>query len=263
MELQVDTVKFGELAKKTKAELVVSRRHEEWLSKNSNPWYSEKALDFGRKQLFEQGNPRKRQGTVSASSLGSCMRKQVFTYLGWLELAPSSKAAQIFHNGTFMHIRWQMAGLTEGWLVKAEVPVPRPNTLRLSGTQDGIAYDGSVVELKSINSYGFSGVNTFGPKSEHLLQAGAYMLTTGAKQTVFIYENKDTQEYKEIVTPLDDDMIENVTLRANALWEHIDNQTLPEPLSKCIDKEGWEYNSCPFRDRCLLVQTWKEAEETT
>ena len=61
----------------------------------------------------------------SASSLGLLSDdRQEFTWLGWCEMAPSPKTAQIFHNGNFMHLRWQMAGLTAGWLKDAEVPVP-------------------------------------------------------------------------------------------------------------------------------------------
>src|SRR5215203_807421 len=150
-------MRFGELIKQQKPELVVSRRHDAWMKKNGNPEYSPEAIAFATDALTVA--PRERRGTVSGSSINSCRRRQIFTFLGWFQLPPSGKTAAIFQNGTMMHIRWQMAGLTEGWLRKAEVPVPH-NFLHLSGTMDGLADDGTIVELKSINSNGFRQVNT-------------------------------------------------------------------------------------------------------
>src|SRR3954462_2316733 len=113
-------MKFSSLGKyQMDKGLVVSPRHEQWLQVNSDPIYSDEALAFGAKVLIDMGRPRDRRGTISASSAGSCRRKQQFTFLGLPELPPTPKLAQIFQNGTFMHIRWQMAGLTEGWLLAA------------------------------------------------------------------------------------------------------------------------------------------------
>jgi hypothetical protein len=184
----------------------------------------------------------------------------MFTYLGMPEAPPSPKTAAIFHNGTMMHIRWQMAGLTEGWLVYAEVPVGE-NYLKLHGTQDGVAYEGSVVELKSINSNGFRGVNTFGAKEEHIFQVGTYMLTTNKEKAVIIYESKDTQEYKELVVRLTDQLAQDVLDISTKVWGYINDQELPEPLSDCEARTGWRYNSCPFRKECLEMNSWAHAEE--
>lgn len=251
-------MRFGEIIKRTGQELVISSRHDEWLKANSNPSYSEEALAFATEQL--QQAPRDRRGTISASSLGSCRRRQMFTYLGMPELPPSPRTAQIFHTGTFMHIRWQMAGLTEGWLQWAEVPVGA-NDLQLSGTQDGVAYEGSVVELKSINSNGFSGVNTFGPKQDHLFQVGTYLYATAKEKGVILYENKDTQDYKEIVVHLDEVLAREIKEISERVWDYISNEELPEPLTECEAKTGWRYNSCPFRGQCLTTRNWAHAEE--
>jgi hypothetical protein len=254
-------VKFGDLAKyKIESDLVVSARHERWLETNSNPVYSEEALDFGREQLALQAKPRDRRGTISASSLGSCRRRQQFTFIGMPELPPSPKTAQIFQNGTFMHIRWQMAGLTEGWLEDAEVPVGN-NDYGLSGTQDGIAYDDSVVELKSTNSNGFNRVMTFGPLGGHPFQVGTYVLTTGADKGVLLYENKDTQDWKEFVLTRDDLPLDEIEVANDFLWQAIAGKDLAEPLADCEAKTGYKYTGCPFRKQCLKIRSWEEAEE--
>lgn len=253
-------MKFSQTMKLTKPDLVVSMRHEQWLGRNSNPEYSLEAIDFGRKALFDQGMPRDRRGTYSASSLNSCVRRQQFTFLGMPEIPPTPKQAGIFQNGTFMHIRWQMAGLTEGWLRQAEVPVPS-NSMNLAGTQDGVAHEDSVVELKSINSYGFGSVNTFGVKPDHVQQVGTYMAATGAEKSVVIYEDKNTQEFREFVVTIKDVPVKEIQERADRLWEMTEKKSLAEPLDKCLAGEGFQFTGCPFREVCMTTKSWEHAEE--
>lgn len=254
-------MKFSEVVKHARPDLIVSKRHDEWLRENSNPVYSQEALDFGREQLQLQSKPRDRRGTISASSLDSCKRKQQFTFLGMPEVNYSPKTSQIFQNGTFMHIRWQMAGLTEGWLAEGEVPVPADNAYGLSGTRDGVAHEGSVVELKSINSNGFSSVNTFGPKESHKFQVGTYMVCSGTDNSVIIYEDKNTQDYKEFVVPLTKDLRDQVVEGAERLWDLIKTEKLAEPLAACEERAGYMFTGCPFRNVCLGTKNWEHAKE--
>jgi len=249
-------VKFSETIKMTAEDLVVSKRHDAWVVRNdAHPVYSAAALAFALSQL--SGRDRVRKGTISASSLGECPREQQFTYIGMPKLPPDAKNAAKMQNGSFMHLRWQMEGLTEGWLKQAEVPLGA-NSFQLSGTMDGIAYDDSVVELKSINANGFSRVMTFGPLYPHLFQMATYMLVTQREQGVFIYECKDNQEYKEIIVRPDDLPLREAQLKADDLWAATEGRSLHEPLSDCMDQKGWKYASCPFRDRCLGIHTWEE-----
>lgn len=249
-------MRFSETTKLTAPELVISRRHEEFVTQNdAHPQYSPDALSFAHEALSKPD--RVRQGTLSASSLGRCDREQQFVYLGLPKVPPEAKAAMRMQNGSFMHLRWQMEGLTEGWLTAAEVPVPK-NEYLLSGTMDGTLYNGAILELKSINSNGFSRVTTFGPLLPHLFQMATYALCTGNTHGVFLYENKDTQEYAEIIVAPKDLPMLDVVDKAIALWSAIEGQRLAEPLEKCIDREGWVYASCPYRDRCLSIHGWEE-----
>ena len=251
-------MKFGELVKHNKPDLVVSPRHDQWMRENGDAKYSPTAIRFAEEQFRAQ--QRERKGTISASSLGSCRRRQIFGFLGWFQLPPTGKTAAIFHNGTFMHIRWQMAGLTEGWMAQAEVPVG-DNALDMSGTMDGVAYDGSIVELKSCNSNAFRRVNTFGVNEEHVFQVGTYGVATGRDKAVVIYEDKDTQEYREFVVPIDDSLTHAVRKISEKVWGYIERKELPEPLALCEEKTGYRYNSCPYRDRCLKTRDYAHAEE--
>lgn len=248
-------MRFGDTVKLTDPGLVVSRRHDAWLARNDHPRYSPTAISFAVKALGQSA--RKRRGTVSASSLGECLRYQQFVYLGMPQLPPDQQSTMRMHNGSMMHLRWQMAGLSEGWLRDAEVPV-HSEEFGLRGTMDGLLYDGSILELKSINAHGFGAVKTFGPHRTHLFQMATYMLCTRRTKGVFIYECKDNQEYTEIPVTAGDLDLPEVRLRARNLWEAIKARELIEPLSKCLDREGWQYRYCPFRDRCLGIKDWDD-----
>lgn len=252
-------VRFGELLKTHKPSLIISQRYDAWMGKNSNPVYSHEALDFGRAQLFLQSTPRDRRGTVSSSSLKKCWRRQIFTFLGVPEQDYSAKTSAIFQNGTFMHIRWQMAGLTEGFLKSAEIGVGA-NEYRLSGTMDGIAYDDSVVEFKSTNSYSFSKVMAFGPIAGHEYQVATYCLVTGRDRGILVYESKDTQEFTEIVLDRADLPITEVKIAADKVWDHIDRKVLPAPLDAVYENKQ-PCSSCQFRNVCLKLSSWVEADE--
>lgn len=248
-------MRFSETIKHVAPELVVSKRHEVWVSENDHPVYSMKAMEFAYAQLA--GVDRVRKGTLSASSLGECQRYQQFVYLGFPKLPPDAKNAAKMQNGAFMHLRWQMEGLTEGWLRHAEVPV-KSDAYHLMGTMDGVLYNGAILELKSINLNGFSRVMSFGPLHPHLYQMATYMLCSGEEQGVFIYECKDNQEYTEIVVDPDDLPMTEVLIGAERMWQSIQVEKLAEPLGDCIDRKGWKYQSCPFRDRCLGIHNWDQ-----
>src|ERR1044072_6805559 len=169
-------MRFAETVLHTGPDLVVSKRHDRWLAKNDHPVYSNLAISFAQNELTK--NDRVRKQTLRASSLGGSMRYQQFVYLGMPKLPPDQKNAMKMHNGSFMHLRWPMAGLTEGWLKDAEVPV-LSERYHLQGTMDGVLYNGAILELKSINVNGFSRVQTFGPLIPHLYQMATYMLCSG------------------------------------------------------------------------------------
>lgn len=249
-------MRFSETIKHTESNLVISQRHEAYLAVADERMYSQRAIDFAQSQLGKVD--RKRVGTLSASSLGECERYQQFVYIGMPKLPFDAKNMAKVQNGSFMHLRWQMEGLTEGWLRHAEVGV-KSDAYHLMGTMDGINYDGSILELKSINSNGFSRVMTFGPLIPHLYQMATYMLCSGEEKGVFIYENKDTQEYTEIVVDPDDLPMSEMLMKAEQMWQSTQAEKLSEPLSDCMDRKGWKYNSCPFRDRCLNVYDWDQA----
>lgn len=251
-------MKFSEVVKFNKPDLAISARHDAWLEQNPNPEYSPEAINF---MLSQIGKPdRVRRGTFSASSVGGCLRKQQFTFLGLPQIDPSPRTSNIFHTGTAMHLRWQMAGLTEGWLVEAEIPVPE-NSIRISGTMDGIDYKGRIVELKSAHHDNYMRVMSFGPLKGHLAQMAGYMIATGRDEGAFLYEDKNTQDYVEIPVTRGEVPIYETEERIERLWDSVERKDLYEPLSQCLEKTGMAYKLCPYAKQCLDILEWEQAEE--
>jgi hypothetical protein len=252
-------------------ELLVSRRYEEYIESHSNILVDEVVGDFIKSELTTP--QRNRRMTFSASARGVCPREQVFQFT---HLQPSSRFSTsliaIFHQGTFMHLKWQALLLDAGILDRSEVPCTW-DQYNLTGTIDGAGavpeehilstkYEHFGWEFKSINSNGYRYVLSNGPKHQHLLQIHAYMLATGWRVWSLCYENKDTQEWKEYTVFYDDKIAEEVQLELAYLNDCVDTKTLPPILSECRQRKG-PYKNCAFAHVCLDQDEWPERPPRT
>lgn len=233
--------------------LAITTRHTQWLQKyGSNIQYSDKAIELAHK-VFKQevGGARSRTTSFRSSSSDQCMRRQVYRAINAQSSADIDDAlANIFATGNFMHLKWQMMGLTEGWLTDAEVPAESPE-YDFGGTADGIVWDDSVFEFKSINSRGYSRVSTYGPTQSHIRQAHGYLWLLGKSVASFVYEDKGTGEWREFRVERDEVIIDEIKTNLLTMKEHVASETLPPILSGCIDKEGYEYRGCPYKEICV------------
>lgn len=245
-----------QLLRAAKQDLPITVRHERWLAANDAD-YTEDALAFAQRALArEVGGGRNRRRLFRASGMGGCLRQRLFTYLGVEgQRDITSGLANIFNTGHFLHLKWQMAGLTEGWLAKAEVPVENEELL-LGGTMDGVLYDGSGFEFKTINSYGFKGVTANGPKAEHILQTHAYMLMNDMDAFSVVYENKDTGDWREYRVRREETAMAKVREEIDALHGSLERKELPVILDGCASKSTSQYRNCPFRGSCLQTKEW-------
>lgn len=240
------------------AQLPVTMRHEAFLAKG-DPRYSSEAVLFASAQLRRDvGGQRKgRERKWRASGIGSCMRKRMFERMGVKHSnTPSTKSQNVFNNGNFAHLRWQMAGLTEGWLLEAEVPADTP---LLGTTMDGIIWDGSILEFKSINTRGYRQVREYGVDYKHASQVHAMFLASGKRSASVIYEDKNDQEWSEYRVEYDQAIADDVQREIDLLEDGWQRHSLPPELPKCIDKDGMEWRNCAFRDICPLMTSWAKA----
>lgn len=241
------------------SELPITMRMERWLTTNSNATYSAKALKFAQLALSNQvGGSRARRNPLRSSSTGQCRRRQVLRAAGHPEDTEiSSRVANIFHTGNMLHLKWQMAGLTEGWLAEAEVPKDRDDLL-FGGTLDGILWQGSGLEFKSINNRGYTMVQSArAPREDHIRQVhGYFVLDEKIKNFSVVYENKDNGEWREYVVERDEDLIDEILIELKELKAYLEDKILPPIKPKCLEREGMEYRSCPFKDSCLTMKRW-------
>jgi hypothetical protein len=247
-----------DMVKATKGDLPITVRHETWMTKtNGNPVYSDEAMAFAAEALSgEAGSQRRRKKMFRASAAGQCHRRQVFNYIDMPQAdSVDSKLASIFVTGTMLHLKWQLAGLTEGWLVQAEVPVDR-SELNAGGTMDGITYTGGGFEFKTINDRGFAGVMQFGPKSGHVFQVHHYMLLGELDHFSVVYENKNTGEWKEFLVPRDENVIQQSRVALATLNTSLEYKRLLPVLPDCETKEGQMFRTCPFRTFCVEMKMW-------
>lgn len=241
-------------------------RYEQYLAVHPNILIDEKIGEFVKQELITP--QRNRRMTFSASARGACPREQVFQFTSVRPVPKlNTDLYAIFHQGTFMHLKWQALLLDAGILAEPEVVCEIPE-YRLSGTIDGrgvipgshplsVESENFGWELKSINSRGFSHVLNEGPKHEHLLQIHAYMLATDWRIWSLIYENKDTQQYKEFPIQFDPKLAEEVEFELQYLNEHVDEKKLPPILDECKKRKG-AYKKCPFAHVCLDQDQWPQ-----
>lgn len=254
-----------DLVRAVQTDLPITVRMEAWMLANSDPVYSEAAIQFSDDFLRKRvgGNRNNRKPHFRASGMGKCARARVLARIGTPGISEqySSTQANTFATGNFMHRKWQMAGLTEGWLVKAEVPLENDEE-DLGGTADGYIYDGSLFEFKTANdrSYGFV-VHRKEPLDEHQLQVAGYkLLDPTLTKASIVYENKNTGEWREYRVDFTDELMTKVKDELHGLRDAIATQTLPKPLLACTVREGMTYRRCPFREICLAMydadQNW-------
>ena len=245
-----------QMVRAAKSELLVTPLHEEWLRSNSNVELDAEVAEWVKRELMSK--QRDRTKSFSASSMGYCQRQQMFQYLdAKIERRPDSGAASIFIQGTWIHVKWQAMGYMAGWLGQTEVPV-RMDQHNLRGTIDGILHPPIAPagwELKSINARGYRWVLERGPKAEHLKQIHAYMLATGLRLWSLIYEEKDTQSYKEFLVEYSPAIADEVLDELARLNRAVRERELPPMLSGCVQKNGMTYRSCAYRDQCPEA-TW-------
>ena len=250
-----------DLVRAVQTDLPITVRMEKWMLANSDPVYSEAAIQFSDDFLRKKvgGNRDTRKPHFRASGMGKCERQRVLARIGHKGVSEqfSSTQANTFATGNFLHRKWQMAGLTEGWLTDVEVPMEN-DEMDLGGTADGFIWDGSLFEFKTANdrSYGFI-TRSKTPKHEHKKQTAAYkLLRPSLTKASIVYENKNTGEWREYRVDFTDELMSEVVDELDELRHSVETKVLPPIKPKCLEQEGMEYRRCPFRESCLKIKIW-------
>ena len=200
---------------------------------------------------------REGDGRLRPSLIGSCPRQQLFSWMGVEQEPPSSISMQAMDAGTDWHYRWQLIGLSQGFLTDIEVKVVyEPWNMR--GSVDGILSDGSGFELKTVNSWKYKQVIANGAlKTEfrHMLQVHAYMIALDIDMFSIVYQDRNSGQYQEIRVAKDPVWVDMLTNEMESLVSHIGKNTLPSMLDPCKEQvvTDYAYQYCPYKSVCPTI----------
>ena len=224
--------------------LLVTPRMVEWLTENGRIPPTEEMAEVATSILTDGSNDI-RHSRFGASSRGTCLRAQLFAYLGMPGQRPLDYLLNnIFADGSMRHLRWQLMGLSAGVFTHVEVGAKKPE-LNLGVSIDAVNTDEKwLFELKGAHMIPKE------PPFNHILQIHTYFVATGYDTASYLVEDKRTNEWKEWVIKKDDEYEEAVLAELEELNAHLKAGTIPEVLDDCKSKQG-PYRKCAFRKNCL------------
>jgi len=240
---------------KESAELLVSPRLDRWLLEHPEGIVIDAYFQPLLLRLTSDTSNSQRTSRFGASNRGTCLRQQVFRFLGMPGLASADSALQnLFNDGNWRHIRHQMMGMMGGWFTDVEVKAELP-AYNLATSLDGEnSFEGWGFEPKGTSNFGR--IIEYDIPHGHMLQMHTTMLATGYDRMVYLAEDKRTQAWKEIIIQRDPLMIREVKDELNRATDAIEDQRLPPVLDGCRVKKGDEYQACPYRRFCPFQKSW-------
>jgi hypothetical protein len=115
------------------------------------------------------------------------------------------------------------------------------------------------VELKGMNEWPFKKmVEADDQVEKHKGQFGRYFLSGGFDLFIVLYENKNTNTWKEWVFERSDVDLDAVRAELVELNAAVDNHQLHDPLPSCKARMGSHWTACPFNGKggiCELMDS--------
>lgn len=192
-----------------------------------------------------------RAGRFSPSSIAGCKRRLLFGFAGAPEVGENIDAQDLMGLGSWGHLRWQHEGLSMGYMLDAEVWT-FDRRRRIGGSIDGMLYDDSVFELKTVFGPKFSRITQQNrtPEYEHRLQFQAYVESEGVELGSVVYEDRGTGRYFEYRIAPDEKLSKDLEVKLDELNNRAEEDDLPPMLEDCSRGVGYVFNQCPFRKHC-------------
>lgn len=241
--------------------LVVTGPHYEWMETPEDEQLpSRKAMAHVIRVLLRQFK-HQRVGRFSPSSMGECPRKVVFGYAGAPQEAPDAELTEMADHGTMAHLRWQLEGLTMGYMDEGEVWVEDKDLLT-GGSMDGRLVDGSIFELKTAAPGVWNRIvlDNKAPKWEHLMQAHTYFILSDATWASVVYEDRAYGNFHEFRVERDDKIEREVLRKLRGLKQWVLDDELPPLLDMCDQKMGKVFRGCEYRKICHGPVTVTDAQ---
>lgn len=243
----------------TGQDLVVTGPHVQWLERLEEAQLpNAKAMAFVIRALLRDFK-HPRPGRFSPSSMGKCPRRIMFDFAGAPQEAPDIDNQEMADHGTISHLKWQIEGLTMGYMNAAEVWVEDP-TLLVGGSADAELADGSLFELKTVHPFVYNKVvlDAKKPKWEALLQIHTYFILHGAEWASVVYEDRGGGQFHEFRIERDPKIEREVMRRLRSYRSYAEADELPPQLADCELKIGTVFRRCPYREMCHVPKTLSE-----
>lgn len=191
-----------------------------------------------------------RSGRFGASGRGTCHRSQLWTFLGMpTGRLQDPELTNLFNDGKYRHLRWQIMLLQSGAVTDVEVGVKFPK-YRMTSSIDAVNDDeGFIVEVKGDRNPSRMMQKAGAVDEKHNLQIHSYFLLTGYDRCSYVVEDKQSQIWREVTVVRDDAIMKDVKLELSVLNDAVDNRQMPEMLDECKLKQG-KYKACPFATQC-------------
>jgi hypothetical protein len=233
--------------------------------------FTKEAMERVWSELTKPG--RDRSNSFSASSAGTCLRRQELGFLGKPQKPYFPNLQEVFSEGTWMHAMWQARLLSAGLIEDIEVPLEWPKYTS-KGSADGKGFvhwetanpkwrnREFILELKTVGAFAWQKKADGGPSEEHLDQMHRYMLVSGIDLYVYIIIDKGNTSglgWKEFVNEADPERLEKSKQELEELNEALRTKTLHPLLPGCKVGQGTEYKQCPFGGKdgpCKTTKHW-------
>lgn len=187
-----------------------------------------------------------------------CARRKMLSFHGYRsnEAEEDLTMLRMGSQGTWLHYRHQLMGLSTGLLTDIEVPVHHKRML-LSGSVDGVTYDGVGAEVKTLHGNWFNRLfpvhreSEWEPPAKNMLQVHAYMHALGTSEHILLYENRSDGQMVEFTVFFDETTNSELLLKVDPLLVHVENGTLPPLLPLCRQMTGQIYEKCTWKEACF------------
>jgi CRISPR-associated protein Cas4 len=203
------------------------------------------------------------------SDVAKCLRALVYQWRGEKAMPTNPRLFFVFADGD-MHHKTIVQQLKDAGveITMQEAPLRDPK-LNISGKLDAlIKLNGHyyVLEIKSINRWGFDEITRDGPKEEHVIQLQLYLyfvqniFKIETKSGILLYKNKDTSSFYDFEIPFDEKVVQDFFGRLKLVEEHLAKGSLPD---RPYEKTDWHCNYCDYREVCWTGIADKQITEIT
>lgn len=212
-------------------------------------------INYGQEVLRKPRLPKERHWPSDA---GKCIRALVYQWRGEVAKQPDGRLFFIFNDGELHHKalleQLERAGIA---IHMKEAPLRDPG-LNISGKMDAlIKMDGHyyVLEIKSINRYGFEEVKRDGPKEEHIIQLQLYLyyvqnlFKIETKCGIILYKCKDTSRFADFLIDYNENMVQDFFGKLKVIENHLACHTLPD---RPYESTSWQCRYCEYHDICWM-----------